>query len=205
MNVQYVLEATFARIRGREGFGEKSYKKLIENIEKSKKVNLENFLSALGIIQVGGANAKLLVSSLDAKGDINKVINATFDELLAIDGFGEVISKNIVDYFKDEENMKVINRLLDVIEIEVIEKSADFDKLKGQVFVITGQLEHFSNRDEFIEKIESLGGKVTGSVSKKTNYLINNDKESTSSKNKKAKDLEIPIISEQDFLNMIML
>ncbi len=198
----YYIEKYKDEIISKDGFGDKSYKKLSESIEKSKNVKLENFLSALGIMQVGGANAKLLVDSLDANGDVYKVINASFDELLAIDGFGEVISRNIVEYFDNPKNIEVINKLLKVINIEKSKVSEDSDKLKGQVFVITGTLEEFDNRDRFIEKIESLGGKVTGSVSKKTNYLINNDKGSSSSKNKKALELSVPIISEKDFIEM---
>ncbi len=200
----YYLDNYKDEIILKEGFGEKSYKKLIESIEKSKNVKLENFLSALGIMQVGGANAKLLVDSLDANGDVTKVINASFEDLLAIDGFGEVISRNIVEYFNNSKNMEIVNKLLEVINIEKTEVTEDSTKLKDLVFVITGSLEHFENRDKFIEKIESFGGKVTGSVSKKTNYLINNDKESASSKNKKAMELEIPIISESDFISMFL-
>ncbi len=190
-------------IISKDGFGEKSYNKLIESIEKSKNVKLENLLFALGIMQVGGANAKLLVDSLDANGDITKVMNATLENLLAIDGFGEVISRNIVEYFNNKENMDILERLLKVVNIEVVEKGENSSKLSNQVFVITGSLEQFTNRDELVAKIESLGGKVTGSVSKNTTYLINNDNTSTSSKNKKAMELGIPIITENDFINML--
>lgn len=198
----YYLDKYKEEIVNRDGFGEKSYKKLIDNINKSKIVPLENFLFALGINQVGGANAKLLVDSLNANGDISKIINATFEELLAIDGFGEVIAKSVVDYFENSNNINSLNRLLEVIDFEAVGISDD--SLLGQIFVITGSLEEFGSRDELSKKIVSMGGKVTGSVSKNTNYLINNDNTSGSSKNKKAQQLKVPIITEEEFINMFI-
>ncbi len=199
----YNLEKYKDEIINKEGFGEKSYKKLIDSINNSKKVPLENFISALGIMQVGNANAKVLVDSLNANGDINVIINATFDDFINIDGFGDVIANNIVEYFKNDENLKVVNDLLKVIEFEKVEKDENSNLLEGKIFVVTGSVEKFANRDELSKKIVSLGGKVTGSVSKNTSYLINNDNASSSSKNKKAQELGVPIITEDEFINII--
>ncbi len=204
----YHLERYKDEIINKEGFGEKSYKKLADSIEKSKLVSVENFISALGIMQVGNANAKLLVDALNLNGDIDGLLTATYEDIENIDGFGEVIAKNVVDYFKNEANLNVLNKLLEVITFEKKEINAESEQsklLEDKVFVITGSLEHFSNRNELVKEIENLGGKVTGSVSKKTDYLINNDNTSNSSKNKKAKDLEIPIITEVEFLELIKL
>ncbi len=194
------LEKYKDEIINKEGFGEKSYKKLIESINKSKLVPLENFISALGIMQVGNANAKLLVDSLNANGDINVVINASYDDILNIDGFGEVIAKSVFEYFRNDENLEVLNKILKVISFEKVEKNENSSSLLGLTFVITGSLEKFENRDELSKKITSLGGKVSGSVSKNTSYLINNDNMSNSSKNKKAQELNVPIITEDEFI-----
>ena len=184
------------------GYGEKSYNNLISAIEKSKKVKLANFIYALGINHVGLSNAKLLCSFY--KNDINKIICADESELSEIEGFGEVISHSIKHYFLMEENLRLFNKTLSILNIEKESFEDDltlkiFDKVN---FVITGDVFVYKNRKELKEDIESLGGKVTGSVSSKTNYLINNDINSDSSKNKKAKQLGIPIITEQEFIDM---
>ncbi|MPM28906.1 DNA ligase [bioreactor metagenome] len=181
------------------GFGKKSFEKLTAAIEKSKNISLENFINALGINQVGLSNAKLLCRHFDY--DINRIISADEEELAGIEGFGEVISHSIHSYFINDENMALFKKALSLLEF--IKPAETNDKLKGLAFVITGEVEHFQNRNELKLLIESLGGKVTGSVTGKTSYLINNDKESSSSKNKKAKELNIPIVSEQDFISMI--
>lgn len=196
----YSIEKYKDEIISMDGFGEKSYNNLIDAIEKSKKVNLANFIYSLGINQVGLSNAKLLCLYYD--NDINKIINAEIDELVDIEGFGEIIANSIKKYFSHNENVEMINKIMTILDI--IQEESKFEKiLKEKIFVITGDLEKFKNRKELQSKIEELGGKVTGSVSSKTSYLINNDALSNSSKNKKAKQLEIPIITEDDFINMI--
>lgn len=182
-----------------EGFGEKSFEKLIGSVEASRRVSMAKFIYSLGITGIGLANAKVIVAHFD--GDFDKIINADADELTAIDGIGEVLAKAFYDYFHDVERMELVNRLLAEVTLEREEKS-DSQPLKGKVFVITGSVEQFLNRDELKEYIEKLGGKVTGSVSKKTDYLINNDVTSNSSKNKKANELGIQILSEDDFLKL---
>ncbi len=198
----YRLDRYQEEIVGMEGFGVKSYQNLIQSIEKSRKTQLFRFVNSLGIPNIGEANAKLLCNhfgnSLDA------LRQAAVEEMVQIEGIGEVIARSVEDYFSNEHNEKVIDGLLTYISFEKTEVSVDLEKsLEGKTFVITGNVNHFKNRKELKEKIESLGGKVTGSVTGKTDFLINNDKMSSSSKNKKAKELGIAIISEEDFLEMI--
>lgn len=183
------------------GFGEKSYNNLINSIEKSKNVYLANFIYALGIEQVGLRNAKLLVNYF--KGDFNKILKSNEEELINIDGFGEIISNCIVEYFKNEKNIENINEALKNINILKENFSEKNNILQDKNFVITGSLEIFKNRKELIKKIEELGGKTLSTVSSKTDFLINNDINSNSSKNKKANELKIPIINEQQFIDMI--
>lgn len=183
-----------------DGFGEKSYNNLLESLNKSKTVKLANLIFSLGILHVGLSNAKLLAKAFN--NDIETIMNADVESLVAIEGYGEVIAKSLYEYFHDEEKRSEFVSLLDYIEIEKVEAPLEA-RLEGKVFVITGSLETYANRNALKEVIENQGGKVTGSVSAKTNYLINNDKESSSSKNKKAKSLDIPIISEQDFNQLI--
>ncbi len=184
-----------------EGFGEKSYNNLIDAIEKAKNIDLPNFIYALGINHVGLSNAKLLCKYCD--NDINKIISSKADELINIEGFGEIIAKSIERYFSYAENISLINEIIPLININKPDENTSEQKLSGLSFVVTGDVYTYKNRKELQADIEKLGGKVTGSVSAKTSYLINNDINSNSSKNKKAKDLGIPIISEQDFINMI--
>ncbi|MCI5622699.1 helix-hairpin-helix domain-containing protein, partial [Anaerostipes sp.] len=184
-----------------EGFGEKSYEKLIQSIEKSRDVLLANFIYSLGISNVGLSNAKLICRHF--QDDFNAIRKAEVEDFIAIDQIGPMIGEAITAYFRTEHNRMVIDKLLEWIRFEKNEEQSKEQILEGRIFVITGSLNHFENRKKLQERIESLGGKATGSVSKKTSFLINNDKESTSSKNKKAKDLGIPIISEEDFLQMI--
>ena len=134
--------------------------------------------------------------------DIDKIISASKDDLLEIEGIGEVLANSIADFFKSEKNIENVESLRKILKFEK-EESGGGDKLSGKVCVITGSLEHFSNRNELKELIEKNGGKVSGSVSSKTNYLINNDTASNSSKNKKAKELGVEIISEEDFLKLL--
>lgn len=182
-----------------DGFGKKSFDNLVEAIEKSKNVPLENFINALGINHVGLANAKLLCRHYNS--DIESIVNADPVELSEIEGFGEVIAHSIHSYFDSRENMELFNKAVSILNFTG--QSEVGDKLAGITFVITGDVEEFKNRNEVKALIESLGGKVTGSVTSKTNYLINNDVNSTSSKNKKAKELNIPIITEKEFIAMI--
>lgn len=182
-----------------EGFGEKSFQNLLESIEKAKDTTLPKVIYSLGIANVGLANAKVICRHFD--NDIEKIRCADAEEISAIDSIGPVIAGNLSAYFKNEENNRKLSRLLSCLRIRQ-EETAGAQILAGLNFVITGSVEHFANRGEVKELIESLGGKVTGSVTGKTNYLINNDKASNSSKNKKAKELGIPILSEEDFLQL---
>lgn len=182
-----------------EGFGEKSYEKLMSGIQKAATTTLPHFIYSLGISNIGLANAKVLSKEFDH--DLNKLRHASADELSNIDGIGPVIAKTFVDYFTDKEHNKMVDHLLEHIVLNEPEETND-QSLAGKVFVITGSVNHFTNRNELKAFIESKGGKVTGSVTGKTSFLINNDTTSNSSKNKKAKELGIPILSEEDFLEM---
>lgn len=183
-----------------EGFGEKSYENLKASTEKARMTTPAKLLYALGIGGIGVANAGLIAKA--AKQDWNKIVSMTREELIEIDGIGDVMADSVVDYFADSENIRRLKELEAEIKFEKIEiQERDLD-LEGKTFVITGSLNHFENRDALKAVIEKRGGKVAGSVSSKTYRLINNDTQSASSKNKKAKELGIPIISEEDFLNM---
>jgi DNA ligase (NAD+) len=184
-----------------EGFGEKSYQNLISAINASKQVRLANFIYALGILQVGLSNAKLLCKAI--KNDMQRLYEASVEELQQIEGFGSVIAKSIVEYFQNPENRKHTDALLDILQIESESFEVVDSRILGKTFVITGSLNFFENRDALKDKIEALGGKVSGSVSSKTDFLINNDQESSSSKNKKALSLGVAIISEEDFMRLI--
>lgn len=182
-----------------DGFGQKSYDKLIQSIEKAKNTTLPRFIYSLGIPNIGLSNAKMLCKHYDY--ELEKLKTATVEDLVAIDGIGEIIAKSICDYFENEHNEKVMAYLLEEIQIEVPTKEQEVEQtMDGLTFVITGSVERFKNRNEVKAVIEELGGKVTGSVTSKTNYLINNDNTSNSSKNKKAKELGIPIITENEFI-----
>lgn len=181
-----------------EGFGEKSYKKLIDGVEKSRDVELPKLIYGLGIANIGLANAKVICKHY--KFDINAMRHATAEELSEIDGIGEVIGKAFVDYFSDEKNNVRFDNLLK--EVRIIKEDIDEtdQTLEGQIFVVTGSLVHFDSRNALKDLIEKKGGKVSGSVSAKTNCLINNDIASNSSKNKKAKELNVPILTEEQFM-----
>ncbi len=188
-------------IQSLEGFGEKSYRNLAASAEKARNTTLPRVIYALGIANIGLANAKVICKEF--RYDVEAMLKATEEELNEIPGVGGVIAKAFVDYFASERHVRQFRDLLGelVIPEEVVEEAKQI--FAGVNFVITGSVEHFANRGEVKELIESLGGKVTGSVTSKTNYLINNDVTSTSSKNKKANDLGVPIISEETFLKMI--
>ena len=170
-------------------------------IEKARHTTAVRFLYSLGIPNIGLANAKLIVANY--KGDISAILNATKEELVMIDGIGDIMAEGYVAYMKNEANLKVIKDLLMVLDLEVYQASTKEQILEGITFCITGAVHYYANRDVFKEVVESLGGKVTGSVSKKTHYLVNNDITSTSGKNKKAKDLNIPIITEDMFVDWV--
>lgn len=188
-------------IKELEGFGEKSYQKLQNSVEAARTTTLPRMLYSLGIAGIGLANAKVICKAL--KNDPQKVMHATEEELNEISGIGEVLAKAYVDYFAQEKHCNEFLKLLDEVEMPEEEENTSEQIFEGINFVITGSVHHFANRKEVKELIESKGGKVTGSVTSKTNYLINNDTESSSSKNKKAKELGIPILSEEAFLELL--
>ena len=184
-----------------EGFGEKSYENLINSLETARKTTLSRLIYSLGIPNIGVANAKMICKAYNY--DLEKIRHTTIEEMALIDGVGAVIAGTLVDYFADAKNQKALDELLQELEIEKPDSINETQKFAGKAFVITGSVEHFSNRNEVKAVIEQHGGKVTGSVSAKTDYLINNDAASGSSKNKKAKQLGIPIITESEFLHML--
>ena len=183
-----------------DGFGEKSYQNLIDSIERAKNTTLPRLIFGLGILNIGLANARMICKAFDF--DLDRIRNASAEDFAQIDGVGEVIAKSIVDYFADEENKERLERLLPYLTIEKPQASQEEQKLAGLTFVITGSVEHFPNRNALKARIEELGGKATGSVTGKTSYLINNDTTSSSSKNRKARELGVPVISEEEFLKM---
>ena len=195
------LDRYAEEIKNMDGFGEKSYENLQNSVDNARTTTLPRLVYSLGIPNIGIANAKVICRALG--NDPERVMNATAEELDEIPGVGDVIAKAYVDYFADEEHRDVFRRLLEEVHIPKEEETADSQKFAGVNFVITGSVEHFANRAEVKEEIEKRGGKVTGSVTSKTNYLINNDVNSTSSKNRKARELGIPIISEEEFLKML--
>ena len=184
-----------------EGFGEKSYEKLISSIEKSRDVLLPNLIYAVGILNVGLSNAKIICKAFDY--DIEKIKNATVEEIAVTDNIGDVIATSVFDFFHDNKKLDEFNELVNELNILIPEMKETNSNIEGKTFVITGSLNTYENRNALKDLIESLGGKVAGSVSAKTDYLINNDVTSNSSKNKKAKELNVQIISEEDFNELI--
>ena len=179
------------------GFGQKSYDNLIDSLNKAREVELHALLYSLGIPNIGVANAKLICKYFN--NDIEKITHATAEELVKIDGIGDKMAVKFVEYFSDKENIKKFNNLLNELTI-IKEENNEEQNMAGLNFVVTGSVERFANRNEVKDYIEKRGGKVTGSVTSKTNYLTNNDLLSNSSKNKKAKELGIEIINEEQFL-----
>lgn len=184
-----------------EGFGEKSYQNLMGSIEKARNTNIIRLIYSLGIPNIGVANAKMIAKAFSY--DFDRVRHASVEELSEIEGVGDVIAQAFTSYFADEENNAHLEHLLSEITLEKVATEETEQIFEGKIFVVTGSVEHFANRNELKALIESKGGKVTGSVTAKTDYLINNDVTSNSSKNKKAKELSVPIISEEEFLSMI--
>ena len=194
----YHLSRFEEEIVGTKGFGRKSFDKYMAAIDASRNTECYRVINGLGILNVGLTNAKMLCREFH--NDIDKLIYATEEELTGIDGIGEVIAGSFAQYFRDENNMQEFQNLLQELTIKQEEESGqENEMISGKVFVITGSLNTFSNREELKLLIENLGGKVTGSVSSKTDYLINNDAMSSSSKNKKARELGVQIITEEDF------
>ena len=182
-----------------EGFGQKSFDNLMASLEKARETTLAKVIYSLGIAGIGLANAKVICKYFND--DIEKIRHANVEEISSIEGIGPVIAGSLADYFKNEENNGKLDHLLEHLHL-IHEEVSGEQMFAGKTFVITGSVEHFANRSQVKEFIEARGGKVTGSVTKKTDYLINNDKTSTSSKNKKAQELGIPILSEEDFLEL---
>ena len=186
-----------------DGFGQKSYDNLIAAAEKASHTTLPRMVYGLGVAGIGLANAKMICRHF--KNDFEAMRHATVEELVEIDGIGEVLAQAWTAFFSDGKNNAIVDHLLAELtfEAEDEESSEGADEaFAGMNFVITGSLEHFKNRKELQELIERRGGKVTGSVTSKTNYLINNDVASSSSKNKKARELGVPILSEEEFLKL---
>ena len=201
----YKLEQYKSQIEKLDGFGKKSYQKLIDSIEESKTVKMENFLVALGIDQIGKGGAKRMAHYFG--NDIDLLFDAVSSnyDLSRIEDFGQVTADAVMKHFKNSDNRNQVYELLEYVTIKGEEKKVDagLKDLSGVTFVITGGVNTFKNRDEFKVLVESLNGKVAGSVSSKTNYLVNNDTTSTSGKNQKAKEVGVSIISEEDFNMMI--
>lgn len=182
-----------------DGFGEKSYEKLVKAAETAKITTTAKFIYSLGIANIGLSNAKMVCKAFS--NDFEKIRHASIDELVEIDGVGEIIAESFVKFFANENNNHMVDDLLDIVTLED-EENDNANDMDGMNFVITGSVNHFSNRSEVKELIEGRGGKVTGSVTSKTKYLINNDSTSNSSKNKKAKELGVQIITEDEFIDM---
>lgn len=196
----FSLEEHKEEIIAMDGFGQKSYDKLIENAEKARETSLARLLYGLGIGGIGASNARVLSEAFHE--DAEALSRAELSEVVSIKGIGPILGESIVRYFKEEENCRLFRKLLSILHLHKEEK-AENTALSGKVFVITGSLNHFQNRKELEEEIRKAGASTASSVSKNTSYLINNDKNSTSSKNKKAQELGIPILSEEDFLRLL--
>ena len=195
------LDRYAEEIKTMEGFGEKSYRNLQKSIDEARETTLPKLLYGLGIANIGLANAKLICKEFHY--DIEKLIALTEEDLNSIAGIGPVIAKVYVEYFADEKHVAELRSLLEELHIPEEQVNTEAQIFEGKTFVITGCVIHFANRDAVKEVIESKGGKVTGSVTAKTHYLINNDVNSTSSKNRKAKEIGIPIITEEEFIQML--
>lgn len=195
------LEDHREEIVSMEGLGEKSYQNLIASIDTARNTTLPRLIYGLGISNIGVANAKMICRAYGY--DMERIRHTTAEEMALIDGIGPVIAGTFVEYFSDEKNQKALDCLLKELTIEKPEAGPEGKKFEGKTFVITGSVEHFANRNEMKALIEEQGGKVTGSVSSKTDYLINNDAASGSSKNRKARELGIPVITEEEFLALL--
>ena len=185
-----------------DGFGEKSFSNLTESIENARHTTLARLIYSLGIPNIGIANAKMICR--EYKNDLKRLLNAPAEELADIDGVGPVIAGTFAAFFAEEKNRKALEALLSEVTLEQETFSDDPLSLSGKSFVVTGSLNHFENRNALKEKIEALGGKVTGSVTGKTVCLINNDSASDSSKNKKARALGVSVLTEEEFIEQYL-
>jgi DNA ligase (NAD+) len=195
------LERVKDEIVSLDGFGERSYENLIAAVDAARVVSMPRLLVSFGIPGVGSANAKQICRSYGF--DWEQVSNATKESLVEIDGIGDVLAESYTGWFANPWNQELISEILKEISFDAEEGKGGTDKLSGFVFVITGSLVNYTNREELKAEIEANGGKVTGAVSEKTSYLINNDVASSSSKNKKAKSLGVPIITESEFMKLV--
>lgn len=195
------IESFKNEITEMEGFGEKSFNNLINSVNRARKTTAARLLYSLGLPNIGLSTAKLICRKF--YDDWSKIENASFDELTEISGIGDVMANAYINFFMDEKNKLIVSDLLKEVELEQAVENTSEQIFENMIFVITGSVEQFKNRDELKETIEQRGGKVTGSVTQKTNYLLNNDNMSNSSKNKKAKELGIRIITENEFLNWL--
>ena len=196
----YHLDRFREKIVAMEGFGERSYQKIQEAVEASRHTELSRVLYSVGIPNIGRSASRFICSAYP---EIEQLEKLTVDELTAIDGIGEVLANDYVGFFANEDNLAEYHELLKELDIAEAEKIDESSPVAGKTFVITGSVNLWKNRNELKSYIESLGGKVSGSVSSKTNYLINNDSASNSTKNKTAKSLNIPIITEEEFKKLI--
>lgn len=196
----FSLEKHREEIIGMEGFGLKSFEKIQENVEKAKTSNLGRLLYGLGIEGIGVSNGRMLAEAFSQ--DPYKLMDATKEEILQVKGIGQVLADSIAEYFQKEENRRIVLELLSILHLEKEEKE-EKSGISGKHFVITGAVHHFPNRKALEEEIRKAGGQSSSSVSQNTDYLINNDSSSGSSKNKKAKELGIPIITEEEFLKLL--
>ena len=194
----YKLDRFRDEICAMDGFGQRSYENMHDSIERSRTTTLPRVIYSLGIPNIGASNAKVLCRYFDH--DLESIRNADADTLSAIEGIGDIIAGSITQYFGSEKNTRIVDDLVECLNIEKPGRNANASRLEGKTFVITGSLENYSNRNELKEIIENMGGKVAGSVSANTTCLINNDITSSSSKNKKARELGVRIISEDDFI-----
>ena len=196
----FSLSSQKEKITSMEGFGEKSFENLVNSIEKARKTTAAKLLYALGIPGVGVANAKLIAKACED--DWDRIISLSEDEIQSIEGVGPVIARDFVAYFRNPAKLDEVNNLRRELDIEKKSRSGE-NYFVGLTFVITGKLETFQNRDELKAVIEDAGGKVSGSVSSRTSYLINNDLTSMSGKNKRAKELGVNIVDEATVVSWI--
>lgn len=197
----FKLEPYRETIINMDGFGEKSYENLQKALEKAARTTLPRVIYGLGIAGIGLANAKMLTKYFH--GNFEDMRKADKEELTSVDGIGEVLADAWIQFFEQEKNCRMVDHLLQPLTVEQEAASTEEAVFEGMTFVITGTVEHFANRKALQEEIEKRGGKAAGAVTSKTSYLINNDTLSNSSKNKKAKELGVPIISEEEFMGML--
>ena len=195
----YRLSGFEREITAMDGFGQKSFAKLAAAVEKSKTIELAAFINALGIPQIGAENAKQLAARF---GSIERIASATAEELTEVPGFGEKIAASVTGYFANPANIALLYETMPLLTLTLPAQPQADAKFSGMTFVITGDLHHYSNRKQLQSYIEQHGGKVAGSVSRQTSYLINNDNSSPSAKNKKAHELGVTIITEDEFKSM---